>query len=85
MQYFSGRLGYVAAPDMDRDGDPDLVVVTTDFFTGVIDMFRNEGGFLFEHFDSILLPFPVNPRTLASRSIKTTLQWRQLGIERRLV
>ena len=31
MQYFSGRLGYVAAPDMDRDGDPDLVVVTTDF------------------------------------------------------
>ncbi len=66
MQYFSGRLGYVAAPDMDRDGDPDLVVVTTDFFTGFIDVFRNEGGFLFEHFDSILLPFPVNPRTLAT-------------------
>ena len=66
MQYFSGRLGYVAAPDMDRDGDPDLVVVTTDFFTGFIDVFRNEGGALFEHFDSILLPFPVNPRTLAT-------------------
>ena len=65
-QYFSGRLGYVAAPDMDRDGDSDLVVVTSDIFTGVIDVFRNEGGFQFDHFDSLSPPFLVNPRTLAT-------------------